>query len=415
MKDQIKKLRKDLHSVVDETKTLQIKMAEDETARTEENVKTFDNGVKAAQDLQAEIAKLITLQEAESFLKEPAKEAVGRTEPKTGEEGLILTPGQSFIESKQYKGKIEDGFDGGSSFSLRGKHDGFLRPQGVKATLTGNADLTGYERPSGIVLVEQRKPMIADLLAQGETSKQTIRYVQEDTFTNAATTVAEGGTKPEATFDISEVDAPVRKIAVRGRVSDETFDDHPFMRDYVDGRLVDMLKLTEDQQLYDGDGTGSNITGIVATSGIQTQAKGVDSNVDAIFKAITKVRATGNYEPTGIVINPTDWELIRLAKDSNNQYYGGGPFTGAYGNGGIAPDNLWGLPVVVSAVATAGTALVGAFRLGAQAWFRMGVTVEATNTNEDDFNKNLISIRVEERLALTVYRPKAFCTVTGIA
>jgi hypothetical protein len=55
--------------------------------------------------------------------------------------------------------------------------------------------------------------------------------------------------------------------------------------------------------------------------------------------------------------------------------------------------------VVTTAIA-AGTALVGAFKIGAQIWQREGIRVEATNSNEDDFNFNRVSLRVEERLAL---------------
>ena len=75
----------------------------------------------------------------------------------------------------------------------------------------------------------------------------------------------------------------------------------------------------------------------------------------------------------------------------------------------------WGLRTVVTTAITTGTALVGAYKLGAQIWQRDGVTVDSTNSNEDDFNFNRISLRVEERLALATYRPLAFCTVTGIA
>jgi HK97 family phage major capsid protein len=70
--------------------------------------------------------------------------------------------------------------------------------------------------------------------------------------------------------------------------------------------------------------------------------------------------------------------------------------------------------VVVTPAIAQGTALVGAFQLSAQVYRREGIRVEATNSNEDDFLKNLIAIRVEERLGLAVYRPAGFGTVTGL-
>jgi HK97 family phage major capsid protein len=99
------------------------------------------------------------------------------------------------------------------------------------------------------------------------------------------------------------------------------------------------------------------------------------------------------------VINPADWQSLRLSKDDNGQYYGGGPFTGAYGNGGFSGDMLWGKPAVVTPSIAQGTALVGAFKTCAQVFRRGGITVEMTNSNEDDFLKNLVAIRAEERAA----------------
>jgi len=122
-------------------------------------------------------------------------------------------------------------------------------------------------------------------------------------------------------------------------------------------------------------------------------------------------------EPDAFVIHPTDWQTIRLGKDSQNQYYGGGPFTGAYGNPGSGgaytnEANLWGLRGVVTTAITQGTVLVGGFQECAQVFRRQGVTLEMTNSNVDDFVNNLITLRAEERLALAVYRPAGFGKVT---
>ncbi len=75
---------------------------------------------------------------------------------------------------------------------------------------------------------------------------------------------------------------------------------------------------------------------------------------------------------------------------------------------------VWGLKVVVTTAIATGTALVGAYKLGAQFFLRSGLALESTNSNEDDFRRNLIALRAEERGALAVYRPKGFCSLTGI-
>lgn len=353
-----------------------------------------------------------------SFVTEPAgKSPLGGdgviSQPFTNEKTL----GEQFVESEAYKAATQGGkVSANMRFGFDAK--GFMFPAGRKATFTttaGGLDSTvNYVQTGGMIMVEQQRLTIRDLLAVGQTTMNSIPFIKETSFTNYADMVAEEGEKPEATLATEDATAPVKKIAVLIKVTDEMFADFPMMRDYVDSRLRFMVLAKEEQQLLNGTGSGSQITGILQTSGIQTQAQGSDTNADAIHKAITKVRSTGFYEPDALVIHPTDWQLLRLAKDQNNQYFGGGPFTGPYGVGGIAGDAYWGLKVVVTTAIAAGTALVGAFKLGAQIWQREGVKVETFNQNEDDVNFNRVTVRVEERLALTVYRPLAFCTVTSI-
>lgn len=281
--------------------------------------------------------------------------------------------------------------------------------------LPTSAGLTSIEKLPGIVDLGVRPLMVKDLIAPGATGSTTVRYIREKSFTNYATTVAEGAAKPQALFEYEEKDAPVRKIAAYTKVTDELFADYLAMASYINQRLPYMVERTEEDQILNGDGTGQNLTGIMQTSGIQTQAKASDTNPDAIYKAMTKIRAIAFFEPDGVVVNPNDWQILRLLKDSAGQYLGGGPFTGAYGNSPlVAFDSIWGKPCAITTAIAAGTALVGAFRLGAQYFMRQGLTVDMTNSDQDDFVKNLLTIRCEERLALAVYRPLAFCTVTGI-
>jgi HK97 family phage major capsid protein len=133
------------------------------------------------------------------------------------------------------------------------------------------------------------------------------------------------------------------------------------------------------------------------------------------------VRGSAFVEPEWIVLHPSDWQDIRLATDSAGQYFGGGPFLGAYGgpqgpvgaSGQVsgALDSIWGKSVyVTSAIGNAGTALVGA-RAAGQVWSRGGVSVEATNSHSTYFTANLTAIRAERRLGLTLYRPQAMCEV----
>jgi HK97 family phage major capsid protein len=110
----------------------------------------------------------------------------------------------------------------------------------------------------------------------------------------------------------------------------------------------------------------------------------------------------------GHVMNPANWQTTALAKDTMGRYIGGGPFQPA------PIPTLWGLPVDVTPSIAAGTGLTGAFASQAQVFSHGGMRVEASNSHQDFFIKNLVAIRAEERLALCVYRPGAFGTATGL-
>lgn len=291
---------------------------------------------------------------------------------------------------------------------------GFSRTTGDPATTVG---LTSIDKQPGIVLLGVQPPRVADLMSQTPTNNTTIRYISENTLTNAATAVAENGALPEATWDLVETDAAVKKIGVIGRVTDEFFQDYDATRDYINNRLAYMVAIKEDNALLNADASANQIKGILQFAGIQTQAEGADTALDALYKAINKVRTVGFFEPDAIVLNPLDLQNFRLMKDKNGQYYFGGPFTGSYGQPGQAGFVLmiWGLPVVWTTSIAAGTALVGAFRMGAQIFRKLGLTIETTNSDASDFANNRIAIRANTRLTLAVYRPTAFCTVTGLA
>lgn len=408
-----------LQEIVTEVEELQVKMNENEEENTDENRDRFKSLLAEGEEIQTQIKNQEMILGLKSFVEDPINPRGGDgdfSEPFTGAKSNSL--GALFVANEGYETIVKAGRIGpGMRVSVEAK--GFLNARGQKATFdssdTGLSTSTNYQGNGGMpVMLEQQRLTVADLFASGQTTLNSVPYIKETSYTNAADTVAEEGLKPEATFATEAATAPVKKIAVTGKVTDEMFADFPMMRDYVNNRLRFMVAEREEAQLLLGDGVGANLTGVLSTSGIQTQAKAADTVPDAIHKAITKVRSVGFFEPDALVIHPNDWQDLRLLKDDNNQYYGGGPFTGPYGNGPIAGPTLWGLRVVVTTAITEGTALVGAFQLGGQVFYREGITIDATNSNEDDFIYNRITIRVEERAALAIYRPLAFCKVTGI-
>jgi HK97 family phage major capsid protein len=266
----------------------------------------------------------------------------------------------------------------------------------------------------GIVPIKFQPLTVESLFASGTTSSSSISYVIEAAFQDTTATVAEKGTKPQLDLTLARRQDNVAKIANVAKVTDEMFQDAEQFQAYLQNRMTFGVQRAAENQLLNGDGSGSNLQGILNRTGLAptvTTAAGLTAvkAMEGIFNQITALRSVSFVEPDAVVINPVDWQTIRLGKDSNGQYYGGGPFTGAYGNSG--PSNMaeiWGLKAVVTTAIAQGTVLVGGFQECAQVFNRQGITLEMTNSNVDDFVNNLITLRAETRKALAVYRPAGF-------
>lgn len=329
---------------------------------------------------------------------------------------VMKSIGQQLIEAEEWREFIKAGGHRRSSNwlspSFEFAADGWvnnLQATTLDTTSGSGGPLIVTDYRPGIVDLRFKRLVVADLISPGTTDSNSVTYMKETTFTNAAAPVVEGAAKPESTLVFTQATDPVQKIAHFIPITEEMLEDYSQTRSYVDSRLRLGVQLTEEDQLLNGSGTPPAIRGILNRAGLAAaQARGADTNPDAIFKQITAISVSSFVTPDGIVINPTNWQTIVLSKDANGQYYAGGPFAP------MVPPRLWGVPVVATPTIAAGTALVGAFAEAAQIFRKGGLRVEASNSHQDFFVKNLVALRAEERLALAVYRPGAFGTVTGL-
>lgn len=405
----------DAREVVRNLSTKALGLAEDDKLTTAEKATALD-GIEA--DIKTALAEVQNLERFEEH-KARLNEMVGGADNAAGDEKAapaaeVGDPGLQFVQSAGYKGLKERGFSGKWS-------SGDVE---VKTTLTegtvaspgpGNAPIATPNVLPGVVDLRFKPLTINDLLPQGTTNTPLIRYLVESAVTNAAATVAEGALKPESALTFAKVDEVLHKIATFLPVSDEMLEDWAQVRSYINARLTLFVQIAEETQLLSGDGTGTNIVGLLNRSGLATTiVKNVgvspagDNDMDAIYRQITAIRVTSFLEPDAIVLDPASWQNIVLTKSAQGVYYAGGPFMDS------TNPALWGKRAVVSVSMPAGTALVGAFGQGAQVFRKGGLTVEAANTHSDFFQRNLTAIRAEERLALAVYRPGAFGTVSSL-
>ncbi len=265
------------------------------------------------------------------------------------------------------------------------------------------------DRVQGIIAPPERTLTIRNLLIPGTTASNGIEFVQETGFTNNAAAVAEGALKPKSDIRFDLKSAPVRTIAHYFKASRQILDDAPGLASYINGRAQYGLRFKEEQQLLSGDGTGANILGILpqATEFAPALTLSNATPIDRLRLAVLQA-VLAEYPASGFVLNPIDWAGIELTKDNEGRYIIAQPV-----NGGVP--RIWGLPVVETQAMAQNNFLTGAFNMAAQIFDRMDIEVLLSTENEDDFIKNMVTIRAEERLALAVYRPEAFVTGTVTA
>lgn len=273
---------------------------------------------------------------------------------------------------------------------------------------------TDFQR--AIVNQKRDKLVIADLMGAANVAPntQSISYLVEKVKrikAGGAGMVAEGAAKPYVSYDTFEVvSEKLTKVAALTKITDETAEDMAFIVSWINNQLIYDLSVLEEQQLLNGDGTGANVRGLLHREGIQSADLG-ENALDDLLKASTKVSEVTDFTADAVVMNPVDYLKFRLLKDKNGQYYAGGPFQGQYGVGGVIMNPApWGLKVVDTTAMEEGKYLLGAFRQASVVLRKGGIRVDSTNTNADDFEKNLVTLRAEERLGLMVTHPAAFVT-----
>ncbi|EAQ6031320.1 phage major capsid protein [Salmonella enterica] len=369
-------------------------------ARAEDALKEAKKSGKLSEETKAAVDKMASefnaLREAEKTLKA----AIGELEqhvaqmPLANAKHIVETVGQQVISAEALK-TFSASVEGGKRVSIP-----------VNAALISSGVAEGVVEPQrlpGIDTTPKQRLFIRDLIAPGRTSSPAIFWGQQTGFTNKAAVVAENTTKPYSDIAFATKITPVTTIAHMFKASKQILDDFAQLQSTVDAEMRYGLKYVEEQEILFGDGTGVHLHGIVPqASAFSAEFKVEQQNgIDDLRLAMLQAQLA-RFPASGHVLHFIDWAKIELTKDTLGRYILANP-------SGLTGPTLWGLPVVATeAAAFKGKFLTGAFNAGAQIFDREDANVVISTENADDFEKNMISIRCEERLALAVKRPEAF-------
>ena len=359
------------------------KIAKAIDAKTAEHTAQVEQFGKATTELTGQIDKLT---EQYKGLKEQMIDLAQKQTPAAGD-GKSESAGMEFVSSEAYK-------------SLASGQREKVRLE-VKNTVLADGTTTFPMQRPGIIPGSFAPLTLRQLIPTIQVNVNSVKSLRELAWTNSAAEVAQGAAKPESALTFEEYDVPIQTIAHWIKVSNQLLADAPAVTAYIDTRLRDGLAQRVDRQLLLGDGTSPNLSGLTDAGNFTafTAASGANL-VESINKAKYDRWAVGETVDTAVV-NPADWAAMELARE--------GAGTGAYlyGAPGVSGNmSAFGVQIVISANMPAGQFLVGSLRNAATIYQRQGAVVEMGFVN-DDFTKNLVTIRAEERLGLAVDRPVA--------
>ncbi len=367
----------DIEKVVEEgIKSLESKLA---AAVLKYEGQIYEGG-KADNEIRAEVKSLS--EKFEKSLTEIAQKMSAAPGPEKFE-----SLGDQFTKSDAYKALV-------SGNSQRARVE-------IKNTVVSDSTTVFPDQRPGVIPGDFAPLTIRQLIPAVTVNTNMVNSLREDAWTNSAAEVSQGASKNESDVTFEQYNVPITTVAHWIKVSNQLLADAPAIAAYIDTRLRDGLAQRVDRQLLLGNGTSPNLSGLTDSGNYTAYTPSSDDTLtDAINRAKYTLWAIGHM-PDVCIVNPADWGAMERIRESasGGQYLYGMPGM----NAGVNP---FGVRIVLSNHITAGKFLVAAIRTSTVLYNRQGVTVEMGYVNED-FTKNLVTIRAEERLGLGVERPTA--------
>jgi HK97 family phage major capsid protein len=393
MEDKVKLLQ-ELKSIED--RIVPVLNKQDEEVKRLGGTSTQTAAALSALESKHDKVELEIKQLSDALAKSQEKKSTYSGPKRVGTE--FLQGNESFKQMVKSKGNRSEASDLGSLSNYQGWE---------QKGLAGNDQLRnvlGIDLLPTIYADPLRPNRVRDLFNVVPTTAGIIEFVRENVLNINAAMVAESGQKPESNIGFVDATTPIRTLAHWMPVARQILDDTRSLESYLNNRLMQGLKMIEDYQILYGDGTGANLQGILTTPGIQNYAwssgKTNDTQIDAIRRAIT-LAELAYYPVTGMVMHPSLWEQIELTKSTTNLYVWVN-----IADGGIP--RLWKVPVVTTTAINTTDVLLGAFRDGACVWDRESANLRVSDSHGNLFTQNMVAFLMEERIGLSVFRPKSF-------
>lgn len=281
----------------------------------------------------------------------------------------------------------------------------------LESTNISGGNVPVEQRIEGLNTIASRRVRLMDIVSRGNATSNIISWVYQANKDGAAGGTTEGDAKNQVDFDLVVASQSVVKRTAYIKVSTEMLDDISFIESEIRNELMRELLKDVEQTAYNGDGTGTNMNGVLTTAtafAAGTFALSIDNanEVDVLVVAMNQIKIAEQGMPNYILMHPSDVTALKVVKVSSTdkRYVERLAMIG----GTLSLD---GVPIIETTLVTQGTYLVGDFSL-ATLYSKEEMNIQI-GLDADDFTKNLRTIIAEYRGAMVVKNNDRTAFVTG--
>ena len=251
------------------------------------------------------------------------------------------------------------------------------------------------QRLSGLNELPSRTVRLLDIVTRGTAESNVISWVYQANKEGAAGGTAEGELKNQIDFDLVVDSETVKKRTAFIKISEEMLGDISFMESEINNELMRELLKDVESQVYEGDGTGTNLNGIKTVASAfaaGTFAGGVDNAnaADVLPVAANQIKIGDFVAPNFILMHPSDVTNLKLIKTSSTDRRYVDRLAMIAGQ-----MSLDGMPIIESTLVTQDEYLIGNFDL-ATVYDKGSIRIEV-GRDSDDFTKNMVTVLAEWR------------------
>lgn len=272
----------------------------------------------------------------------------------------------------------------------------------IASAITGGTIAPAARRPD-IVFGPTRDQWLWELMGppMPVTGAGSVEFVRETTApNNAAAQSAEGASKNQSAAEFALITQTIPTVAHFLKASRQALSDSAALQRYLDVRLPWGLNLRLENDIINGDGSAGTQKGLLHADNHTAYSGGAggDTAVDTIRRAIGQL-AESNFVADAVLLHPTTWTDMDLLKSGDDEHYVLGDPKGS------PSDQVWSKLVYQTTAMAPDEFVVGAFAQSCEWHPREDAVIRLSDSDSDNFTKNLVTVLAELRGLVTVNLP----------